>query len=99
MPVLDGYGVLRELRADPNTHKLPCIALTAFAGEHDRQRALEAGFDAYIAKPYQSQDLLQTIEDMLRNDNGADTNGVSDEFKTAPEYSLNNISDNTHVTD
>ncbi len=45
MPQLDGWGALRELRADERTRALPCIAITAYAAEQDRQRALAAGFD------------------------------------------------------
>jgi two-component system cell cycle response regulator DivK len=65
MPVLDGWGTLVELRADERTRKLPCIAVTAFAAEQDRQRALDAGFDAYLAKPYRSRDLLELVEGLL----------------------------------
>jgi CheY-like chemotaxis protein len=65
MPVLDGWGTLRELRADERTRQLPCIAVTAFAAEQDRQRALDAGFDAYLAKPYRSRDLLELVEGLL----------------------------------
>ena len=66
MPVLDGWGTLGELRADEHTRALPCIAVTAFAADQDRQRALDAGFDAYLAKPYRSRELLDLVEDMLR---------------------------------
>src|SRR5579862_7375155 len=45
MPRLDGYGVLRELRGDPKFAGLRVVALTAFAMQGDRERALEAGFD------------------------------------------------------
>jgi CheY-like chemotaxis protein len=65
MPVLDGWATLRELRADERTRSLPCIAVTAFAAEQDRQRALDAGFDAYLAKPYRSRDLLDLVERLL----------------------------------
>ncbi|MDT7602503.1 MAG: two-component system, cell cycle response regulator DivK [Acidobacteriota bacterium] len=72
MPHLDGWGALRELRADARTRALPCIAVTAFAAEQDRLRAFEAGFDAYVAKPFRSKDLLEAVERLLadgaRND-------------------------------
>ena len=65
MPRLDGWGALRKLRADPRTRSIPCIALTAFAAEQDRQGALAAGFDAYISKPFRTTDLLETISRLL----------------------------------
>lgn len=65
MPVLDGWATLRELRADERTRTLSCIAVTALAAEQDRQRALDAGFDAYLAKPYRSRDLLDLVERLL----------------------------------
>jgi CheY-like chemotaxis protein len=76
MPVLDGWGTLRALRADERTRKLHCIAVTAFAAEQDRQRALDAGFDAYLAKPYRSRDLLDLVEGVLNQTKAAtDTTG------------------------
>jgi len=49
LPGMDGYGVLREIRAkDPD---VPVIALTAYAYPADRERALRAGFTDYVAKP------------------------------------------------
>jgi CheY-like chemotaxis protein len=64
MPVLDGWGVLRELRADERTRRIPCVAFTALA-DLDHERALEKGFDAYIAKPFNGKDLLETVERLL----------------------------------
>jgi len=71
MPVLDGWGALNELRADERTRSLHCIAVTAFAAEQDRQRALNAGFDAYLAKPYRSKDLLDLVERTLNHTKAA----------------------------
>lgn len=65
MPVLDGWGVLRALRADARTRDLPCVAVTAFAADQDRQRALDAGFDAYISKPFRAKDLLELVQRLV----------------------------------
>lgn len=65
MPRLDGYGVLRELRAMPGLSGLPIVALTAFAMQGDRERALEAGFNGYITKPVDIVSLRQEIQKYL----------------------------------
>lgn len=65
MPRLDGWGALRELRADARTRSIRCIAVTAFAADHDRRRALDAGFDAYLAKPFRAKDLHDLVASLL----------------------------------
>jgi CheY-like chemotaxis protein len=65
MPVLDGYEVLRELRQDPRFTALPIIAITASAMQGDRERALAAGFTAYLAKPVTLSHLREEIERLL----------------------------------
>lgn len=65
MPVLDGWSTLREFRADERTRHVPCVAVTAFAAMQDRQRALAAGFDAYLVKPYRTKDLLQLVGSLV----------------------------------
>lgn len=64
MPVLDGWGVFRELKADDRTRTIPCMAVTAYA-ELDRHEALETGFSAYVSKPFSSDHLLETIATVL----------------------------------
>lgn len=64
MPVLDGWSVLEELRADEITRSIPCVAFTA-SPDSDRKIALDRGFDAYISKPFRSQDLHQTVNHLL----------------------------------
>ena len=61
MPRLDGFGLLRELRANPETRTLPVILLSARAGEEARVEGLEAGADAYLVKPFSARELLATI--------------------------------------
>jgi two-component system cell cycle response regulator DivK len=65
MPRLDGYGVLRELRADPLFSRLRVVALTAYAMQGDRDRALDSGFDGYITKPVDIAALRQEVKKFL----------------------------------
>jgi CheY-like chemotaxis protein len=51
MPLLDGFGVIRELRVDPRFQETPVVALTASAMQGDKERAMEAGFTGYLTKP------------------------------------------------
>ncbi len=62
MPQMDGYAVLREIRSDPALRNLRVVALTAFAMQGDRERALEAGFDDYITKPVTVAKLKAQLE-------------------------------------
>jgi two-component system cell cycle response regulator DivK len=57
MPEMDGYQVLGEIRRDPSLRNLRVVALTSFAMQGDRERALDAGFDDYITKPVTSTTL------------------------------------------
>ena len=62
MPRRDGFGVLRTLRADPETRTLPVILLSARAGEEARVEGLVAGADAYLVKPFSARELLAQVE-------------------------------------
>lgn len=64
MPELDGWGVVRELRSDAATVRIPCIAVTAHT-DRDRERALETGFDDFVGKPYRIEELLATVERVI----------------------------------
>ena len=70
MPMLDGWGALRELRSDERTRSIPCIAVTAFASDQDRQLALKAGFDGYLTKPFRARDLVQLVQKLLDDRSG-----------------------------
>ena len=75
MPSLDGWGLLKELRADERTRSIPCVAVTAFAANHDRQRALAAGFDAYISKPFRAKELIELVKRFVRKDDEREASG------------------------
>ena len=64
MPVLDGWGVLQELKADQRTLAIPCMAVTAHA-DLEQDHALKTGFSAYVSKPYKADNLLRTIATLL----------------------------------
>ncbi len=66
MPRLDGFGLLRELRADPITKEIPIILLSARAGEESRVEGLEAGADDYLIKPFAARELLARVEANLK---------------------------------
>src|SRR5438874_13124748 len=65
LPILDGWEATRRLKADPATCAIPVIALTAHAMADDRDKALEAGCDAYDTKPIELPRLLEKIEALV----------------------------------
>jgi CheY-like chemotaxis protein len=66
LPVMDGWEVTRQLRAAPETAAVPIIALSAHAMPEDRERALAAGCNNFVAKPIDFPRLLDLIEVLLR---------------------------------
>jgi PAS domain S-box-containing protein len=63
LPEIDGYQLLERARQQgpKDGRAIAAIALTAFAGNDDRRRALRAGYQAYLSKPFDSRDLLATV--------------------------------------
>ena len=61
MPQLDGYGVLAQLRQNPDTAMIPFIFITAKSAEAERRLGMELGADDYLTKPCTAEDLLRAI--------------------------------------
>jgi CheY-like chemotaxis protein len=66
MPGLDGFGVIAELRSDPQFDSTPIVALTATAMQGDRERAMSAGFTGYLAKPIRLAHLRSEVNRLLQ---------------------------------
>lgn len=66
LPDNDGYAITRELRARPQTARIPIIMLTAKTAEIDMIRGLDNGADDYICKPFSVMELLSRMRAVLR---------------------------------
>lgn len=65
MPVMDGYTAIRMLRDDPETKHIKIIAVTSYAMKGDREKALAAGADDYIAKPIDIHEMTAMVKRYL----------------------------------
>lgn len=66
LPVMDGYEVTRRLRDLTEFKDVPIIALTAYAMEGDREKALQAGCDGYIPKPIIPEEFIKVVNSYLK---------------------------------
>ena len=67
IPIFDGFSVLKRIRQTPQLAALKVVALSAFAMRGDDQKALAAGFDAYLTKPIAIADLRKKVQQMLND--------------------------------
>jgi CheY-like chemotaxis protein len=68
MPDEDGYSLIRRIRAGrPEMASIPAAAVTAFAAEDDRQRALRAGFQLHLSKPIDAHTLVSAVAELGRS--------------------------------
>jgi len=66
MPVIDGYELMRRIRALPGArNRLPAAALTAYSREQDRRLAMEAGFQAHVSKPIEPAELVRVVLNLV----------------------------------
>jgi len=66
LPKMDGFEVLKRIRADQRTRSLPVIMVTSFSRDKDAARGLELGADDYIIKPLMEADFLRRVAKLTR---------------------------------
>jgi signal transduction histidine kinase/integral membrane sensor domain MASE1/ActR/RegA family two-component response regulator len=71
LPVESGYDLIQKIRALPSeSSQIPAVALTAFASEKDRDRALASGFQMHLAKPVEPRVLIRAIDQLVQRKGG-----------------------------
>ncbi len=65
-PVMDGYEVYHLLKEDPSTKEIPVIMITAKGERKDRQLGMESATYNYLPKPFQLEDLLAKVQEVLK---------------------------------
>ncbi len=70
LPEMDGWDATKRIREDPETARIPMIAITAHTLPMERKRALDAGVDAYLSKPFDANQFIQLVESTLENSKG-----------------------------
>jgi PAS domain S-box-containing protein len=86
MPRLDGFGLIRAVRADPQLRAIPIILLSARAGEEARIEGLDRGADDYLVKPFSARELLVRAGTLIRS---AELRRRAEEARTQFETLLN----------
>jgi len=70
LPEMDGWDATKLIREDPETAHIPMVALSAYTLPKERKRALEAGVDAYLSKPFDANQFIRLVESTLENSKG-----------------------------
>jgi CheY-like chemotaxis protein len=79
LPGIDGYELMRRIRKDLKLQaaRLPAVAVTAFGRNEDRQRALDAGFQAHLSKPYDVAHLVATLRKLKADGSASSLRGAN----------------------
>ncbi len=65
LPIVDGYEATRRIKANPELRHIPIIAVTSYALSGDEAKAIAAGCDGYVAKPFSPRQLLAMVHEFL----------------------------------
>jgi two-component system cell cycle response regulator len=66
LPGMDGLAATRQLKSDPQLRHIPVVAMTGFVGAEEERKALAAGCDGFLSKPFDTRGLLEYLERFLR---------------------------------
>ncbi|MGL4499057.1 MAG: response regulator transcription factor [Planktothrix sp.] len=66
MPEMDGYSLVKKIREDPRTVRIPVLFLSAKGQSQDKVKGLNTGADVYIVKPFEPEELVAQVESSLR---------------------------------
>ena len=67
MPIINGYNMCTLLKSEQKTRNIPIIMLTSRSEDQDKAIGKEVGVDAYLTKPFKMEELLKTVEDLLKS--------------------------------
>jgi len=84
MPDMNGYDVCQQIKSDPATLHIPVVLLTGTFEPFDRERALAAGCDSIVTKPFEAKELVGIVEELLERSRAAATAGDAEEGEHAP---------------
>lgn len=94
MPEMDGVEVLKALKRDPSTRKIPVILATAKGTEPDKIKGLDTGADDYLVKPFGVMEMVSRIKAVLRRCDAPDSRAVI----TANAITLNDSERTVYVS-
>ncbi|WP_226470586.1 response regulator [Luteimonas panaciterrae] len=66
MPRMDGYELAIQMKSEPRLRDVPIVMITSRTGEKHRQRAIEIGVERYLGKPYQENELVRNVYELLK---------------------------------